>query len=56
MTEKVNKPELEEWKKAIPLKREGLPEDVANICSFLASDQSSYITGQVIKVDGGMVT
>ena len=56
MTEKVNKPELEEWKKAIPLKREGLPEDVAIICSFLASDQSSYITGQVIKVDGGMVT
>ena len=56
MTEKINKSELEEWKKAIPLKREGLPEDVANICAFLAADQSSYITGQVIKVDGGMVT
>ena len=48
--------ELEEWKKGIPLKREGLPEDVANICAFLAADQSSYITGQVINVDGGMVT
>ena len=32
------------------------PEDVANICAFLAADQSSYITGQVINVDGGMVT
>ena len=56
MTEKINESELEEWKKSIPLKREGLPEDVANICIFLASDQSSYITGQIIKVDGGMVT
>ena len=56
MTEKINESELEEWKKSIPLKREGLPEDVANICIFLASDKSSYITGQVIKVDGGMVT
>ena len=56
MTEKINKSELEEWKKGIPLKREGLPEDVANICAFLAADQSSYITGQVINVDGGMVT
>ena len=52
----INESELEEWKKSIPLKREGLPEDVANICIFLASDQSSYITGQIIKVDGGMVT
>lgn len=56
MTEKINKSELEEWKKGIPLKREGLPKDVANICAFLAADQSSYITGQVINVDGGMVT
>ena len=56
MTEKINESELEEWKKSISLKREGLPEDVANICIFLASDQSSYITGQIIKVDGGMVT
>ena len=56
MTQKINESELKEWTKSIPLKREGLPEDVANVCAFLASDQSSYITGQIIKVDGGMVT
>lgn len=39
----------------IPLKREGTPEDVANVVKFLASDDSSYITGQVINVDGGMI-
>lgn len=40
---------------AIPLRRMGEPEDVANAVAFLVSDQASYITGQVIKVDGGMV-
>jgi len=44
------------WRDAIPLKRGGTPEDVANLCLFLASDLSSYITGQVINVDGGMLT
>jgi 3-oxoacyl-[acyl-carrier protein] reductase len=39
----------------IPLKRFGTPEDVANLCLFLASNQASYITGQVISVNGGMV-
>jgi 3-oxoacyl-[acyl-carrier protein] reductase len=39
----------------IPLKREGLPLDIANTALFLASDLASYITGQVIVVDGGMV-
>lgn len=39
---------------SIPLKREGKPEEVANVVKFLASDDSSYITGQVISVDGGM--
>lgn len=39
----------------IPLKRLGMPEDVANVVAFLASEESSYITGQVINVDGGMV-
>jgi 3-oxoacyl-[acyl-carrier protein] reductase len=39
----------------IPLRRFGTPEDVANLCMFLASDQASYITGQVISVNGGMV-
>ena len=39
----------------IPLRREGTAEDVANIVKFLASDDSKYITGQVINVDGGML-
>ena len=39
----------------IPLKRMGEPKDVANAVLFLASDQSAYITGQVIHVDGGLV-
>lgn len=51
------KPEIVEgWRNAIPLKRGGQPEDVANVCVFLASDLSSYITGQVLRVDGGMIT
>lgn len=44
------------WRDAIPLKRGGTPEDVANACVFLASDLSSYITGQTLHVDGGMLT
>ena len=43
-----------EWNKRIPLRRGGTPEDVANIALFLASDMSSYVSGQVIQVDGGM--
>ena len=39
----------------IPLKREGTPQEVANVIKFLASDDSSYITGQVINIDGGML-
>ncbi len=45
----------EEIAKNIPLKRIGKPEDVSNVVKFLASDDSSYITGQVINVDGGML-
>lgn len=45
----------QEIAKNIPLKRMGTSEDVANVIKFLASDDSSYITGQVINVDGGMV-
>ena len=47
---------LENWIESIPLKRAGNVSDVANLCSYLASDKASYITGQIIKVDGGLVT
>lgn len=43
-----------EWCKKIPLRRGGTPEDVANVAVFLASDLSSYVSGQVIQIDGGM--
>ncbi|MDE6428269.1 MAG: 3-oxoacyl-[acyl-carrier-protein] reductase [Muribaculaceae bacterium] len=43
-----------EWAKKIPLRRGGKPEDIANVATVLASDMSSYVTGQVIQVDGGM--
>ena len=56
MTEKLNEEVVQKWRNAIPLKRGGAPKDVANACVFLASDLSSYITGQVINVDGGMLT
>ena len=45
-----------EWEKDIPLKRAGKSEDVANACVFLGSDLSTYISGQVLQVDGGMLT
>ena len=44
----------EEWKKKIPLRRGGTPDDVADVAVFLASSLSSYVSGQVIQVDGGM--
>lgn len=44
----------QEWAKKIPLRRGGKVEDIANVATFLASDMSSYVTGQVIQVDGGM--
>ncbi len=55
MTSALDEKILEEWKKQIPLRRTGTPEDVANACIFLASDLSDYVTGQVLLVDGGMV-
>jgi len=55
MTEKLDEATLKEWADAIPLKRAGSPEDVANACVFLGSDMSTYITGQTLHVDGGMV-
>lgn len=54
MTAKLSDEVKEEWSKKIPLRRGGTPEDVADIATFLASDMSSYVTGQVIQVDGGM--
>ena len=44
----------EQWKQKIPLRRGGQVEDIANVATFLASDMSSYVSGQVIQVDGGM--
>ena len=55
MTEVLDPKVVEGWAQAIPLKRGGETEDVANCCVFLASDMASYITGQVIPVDGGML-
>lgn len=55
MTEVLKDEIKEEIAKSIPLKRMGKPEDVANLVKFLASDDSSYITGQVINIDGGML-
>lgn len=56
MTEKLPDQVREDWIKTIPLRRGGKPEDVANVCAFLGSDLSSYVTGQVINVCGGMNT
>ena len=56
MTDALDQKQVEEWRKAIPLRRGGTPEDVAKATAFLASDESSYITGQVLQVDGGMLT
>lgn len=56
MTEKLPEDIQKKMLEAIPLGRFGLPEDVANVVLFLASDASSYVTGQVLKVCGGMVT
>lgn len=54
MTEKLSEEVVASYKKAIPLGRMGLPEDVAKAVLFLSSEQSSYMTGQIITVDGGM--
>ncbi len=56
MTAKLDEKVIAEWRNAIPLKRGGQPEEVANACVFLGSDLSAYVTGQVIQVDGGMLT
>ena len=56
MTGELNEATVEEWKKSIPLKRGGEAAEVANVCLFLGSDLSSYVTGQTIQVDGGLLT
>jgi 3-oxoacyl-[acyl-carrier protein] reductase len=56
MTGKLDEKTVQGWRDAIPLRRGGQPDDVANACVFLASDLSAYITGQVLQVDGGMLT
>lgn len=55
MTDVLKDDIKEEIAKKIPLKRMGTPQDVANVVKFLASNDSSYITGQVINIDGGML-
>jgi len=54
MTDKLPEDVRKEWIKNIPLRREGLPQDIADVCLFLASDLASYVTGEVIKITGGM--
>ena len=54
MTQALPEEIRKEWVERIPLRRAGTPEDIANVATFLASDLSSYVSGQVIQVDGGM--
>ena len=56
MTDKLPEDVVAQWRAGIPLKRGGSTQDVANACLFLAADLSAYITGQVLHVDGGMLT
>ena len=56
MTEVLDEKVVEEWRNSIPLKRGGNPKDIASTCVWLASDLSSYVTGQTIHVNGGLLT
>ena len=56
MTGKLDEKVVQGWREGIPLKRGGTTEDIANACLFFASDLSAYVTGQVLNVDGGMLT
>jgi 3-oxoacyl-[acyl-carrier protein] reductase len=56
MTSKLDPGVVDQWRAAIPLKRGGTAEDIANACVYLASDLSAYVTGQTLNVDGGMLT
>jgi 3-oxoacyl-[acyl-carrier protein] reductase len=56
MTDKLSEEVRKSWTDTIPLRRGGTPQEVANVCIFLASDLSSFVSGQVIPVCGGMYT
>ena len=56
MTEVLEEKVVQEWRDSIPLKRGGKPSDIADTCVWLASDMSSYVTGQTIHVNGGLLT
>ena len=56
LTKNLSDDTLKSWYGLIPLKRGGKPSDIGNVCVFLGSDMSSYMTGQVLVVDGGMLT
>ncbi len=56
MTAALDEKTVQGWREAIPLKRGGQPKDVANACVFFGSELSAYVTGQVLNVDGGMLT
>lgn len=56
MTAALDEKATQKWNEAIPMKKLGKPEDIANACVFLGSELSSYITGQILNVDGGLLT
>jgi 3-oxoacyl-[acyl-carrier protein] reductase len=56
MTDVLNEDTVKMWREQIPMKRGGTPIDIANACIFLASDMSTYITGQTLHVNGGLLT
>ena len=55
MTRKLPEEMLKHWEENIPLRRGGTPEEIAKVCCFLASDMASYVSGQVITIDGAML-
>ena len=56
MTEILDEKVVQEWRNSIPMKRGGTPLDIANTCVWLGSEMSSYVTGQTIHVNGGLLT
>ena len=56
MTDKLDRKQVASWEKQIPLRRTGNTDDVAEAAMYLGSDLSGYVTGQVLQVDGGMLT